>query len=193
MINHSKQGMTWKAALLSCAAVFALFLGALVVQAADDAATAKRKPRVAFTARGTLVGQLNPGATRRVSVKLRNRQKYPIWVTNVRFTFTVDAVHRAAGCSPTRDFQSFQLKRSAFPIKLKARGKSRKRSKKSSRWKTIPVKRAAGRPAIAMPNLTGTNQDACKGASLRLTFKGKAVKRAPRKSRKAASSMAVQP
>jgi len=88
-----------------------------------------------------------------------------------------------AGCSARRDFAVRQLQRRAYPIRL-PRGRTRRLSALGVRVL----------PRLRMRNLAGRNQDACKGASLRLRYRGRARKTRPdvRRPRAAAAVEGVQ-
>jgi hypothetical protein len=180
-----------RSALPLVAALIALAVGAFVVHAASEAQTAKKKRKApaAFIVTGTLAAPIAPGGAQQVKVKLSNKQSFPIYVTKLKFGVSIDPAHAAAGCSVPRDFAIAQLTKKTFPIKLRAKKKVKKRKGKSARkrkiaWVAIKPKKAKGLPSLAMHNLPGVNQDACKGATLNLLFSGKAQKIKPGKKKR---------
>ena len=143
----------------------------------------------AFAITGSLRGTLRPGVSRWVDLALDNRTRAALWITDLRVGLGIDADHRAAGCSPERDFSIEQLPASTFPIVLPARRPFRPGRPAPFMWNatqrwSLGALGVAGLPSIAMQNLPQTNQDACKGATLRLSFTGSASKAHARKVRR---------
>lgn len=176
--------VTLRSAVSIVALLCALTLGALAVRAATTSQTVQSQRAKAFIVKGELVAPLRPGTASQVKVSLANKKYTAIWIKSLRFTATVDSAHAAAGCSIARDFQIVQLSKKAFPIKLAAAKKPKKRKggkkrKATVRWRAIPASKAKGLPSIAMRNLADVNQDACKGATLNLKFSGKATNKKP--------------
>jgi hypothetical protein len=143
----------------------------------------------AFAISGSLRGSLRPGRSQWVDLALDNRTRAALWITDLRVGLDVDPDHRAAGCSPERDFSIEQLPANAFPIVLPARRPFRQGWPApllwtaTQRW-SLGALGVTGLPAIAMQDLPQTNQDACKGAALRLSFTGTARKAQARRVRR---------
>jgi hypothetical protein len=143
----------------------------------------------AFSISGNLRGTLRPGMSQWVDLALDNHTRAALWITDLRVGLDVDADHRAAGCSPERDFSVEQLPASAFPISLPARRPFRPGWPAPFMWSasrswSLGALGVTGLPSIAMQDLAQTNQDACKGATLRLSFTGSARKAHARKVRR---------
>jgi hypothetical protein len=151
-----------------------------VVQAAKRHRPRPHTSRPAFTVSGNLGAPLHPGSSQPIGLALTNRTRSALWITALRIRLEIDATHAAAGCSADRDFSVTPLPVGAFPILLPAR-----RPFRAGGW-PAPFKWNAtqtwpfamlgvtGLPSVAMHDLPQTNQDACKGASLRFTFTGTA-------------------
>ena len=152
------------------AAVLVLGSGAWIWAAGTVAHTAhaKRVAHRSFKVKGNLRLPLRPGSSQRIKLRLTNRRRFTLWITRLKVRVSVDRAHRAAGCSAKRDFAIRQLPRRAFPFGL------RKRSTRS--LKSLGIHAL---PRIRMRNLP-RNQDACKGARLRLRYRGRARKTRPR-------------
>ena len=142
---------------------------AFAVRAVSGGTPATRPLHASFAIRGELRVPLRPGASERLDLRLINRRRFTLWVTRLKVRVSVDRRHRVAGCSVQRDFAVRQLRRSAYPIKLR-RGSARRLS-------ALGVHRL---PRLRMRDLAGTNQDACKDATLRLRYRGTARKSRPR-------------
>jgi hypothetical protein len=138
--------------------------------AVHKAPGAKRHAKRSLTISGRLARPLRPGTSGRLDLRLANRRPFAVWVTRLRIRVSVDRRHRRAGCSARRDFAVRQLSRRAHPLRLPAR-----RARRLSR---LRVKRL---PGVAMRNLRTVNQDACKGAKLRLRYTGTARRARPRR------------
>lgn len=155
----------------------------------------KRKGRESFQVYAYLDGKLSPGRTLPIKLTVSNDRPRSIWVTQMRLKMSIDAAHKAAGCSTTRDFRLRQIPEKFTPFKLKAntvkhsggsaKGKKGKKGKKQRKgrkgWKPFTPKGANGPPTITMLNLPHVNQDACKGAKLTIQATAKSVPRKPRK------------
>jgi hypothetical protein len=115
-----------------------------------------------FKISGRLAGPLAPGVSQSLDLRLSNGSRKNLLVTRLTVSLRLDATHRRAGCSAKRSFRVTQLKRSQYPIALRA---GRTRSLRA--LGLLPL------PRVRMVNLP-TNQDACKGATLRLRFGGRA-------------------
>ena len=127
----------------------------------------KRQPRPrAFTVRGRLQRPLRPGSSERLDLALTNRRRFTLWMKRLTIQVSVDRRHRVRGCSVRRDFAVRQLRRSAYPIRLRRRT--------TRRLSALGIRML---PRVAMRDLVRVNQDACKGATLRLRYRGSAVRR----------------
>lgn len=172
-------------AITGCLLLFAG--GAFAFASIQAEKSAKRKGRAigSFAIRGHLDRRLAPGVTSRVTISIANNRKVPIWVKRLRFRMSVDRAHAKAGCSIKRDFKISQLTRRTFPIRIPAKKKVNIRrgrvNMKSRRWRALAKRKTKGRPSVRMLNLAGVNQDACKGATFKLKFKGKATTKRPKK------------
>ena len=111
---------------------------------------------------GRLAGPLAPGVSQPLNLRLSNRSRSSLLVTRLTVSLRLDAAHRRAGCSAKRSFRVTRLKRSQYPIALRAR--------RTSSLRSLGVRRL---PRVRMLNLP-TNQDACQGATLMLRFGGSA-------------------
>ena len=141
---------------------------AFAVRALDGPTSAKRSRHASFAIRGNVRVPLRPGSSQRLNLRLINRRRFTLWITRLKVRVSVDRRHRAAGCSARRDFAVRQLRRRAYPIRLPRR--------RSRRLSALGVRVL---PRLRMRDLAGTNQDACKGASLRLRYRGRARKSRP--------------
>lgn len=112
-----------------------------------------------FTVRGSAVGSLYPGGSiRTIPLTLSNLNGVPIVITGV--TVTLDASNLPAGCL-AGGYQITQANIPAAGVSLPANGSV-----------TLPAQ-GATTAAIRMID-TGTNQDACQGATLTLAYGGSA-------------------
>ena len=122
---------------------------------------------------GDLVQPLFPGASQPLDLALTNRAGVTLSITRLRVRMSVDRAHRRTGCSASRDFVVGRLPRSAFPITLPGRRNGRTgRPLRTTR--TLSALGLRTLPSVGMRDLPSTNQDACKGAKLRLRFSGRA-------------------
>lgn len=179
-----------RGALIALCALAAFALGALAVNAAIDGGVAAKKKRgkaqPSFLIRTEVPGQLAPGRTIPLKISLANKRPVRLWVTKLSLAIAVDPAHRAAGCDVTQNYRVTQIPKKFFPYKL-AKGKKAKKGKKAPKpkWRTLPAKRRDGNPTLSMTALADVNQDACKGATLTISYKSRATTKKPRK--KAAS------
>jgi hypothetical protein len=151
--------------------VLAAVAGAYAMQpfGARHSASATRHFHPPFRIAGSVrVAPLRPGLTRRLNLRLRNPHRFPIWITALSQTVTVDRAHRSAGCSAGRDFRIRRVPRRVFPFKLGPR-----------RTRTLRALGVRLLPAIRMRNLRTVNQDACQGARLRLRYTGNSLRTRP--------------
>lgn len=150
------------------AALMLLGPAAFAVRTVVGATSAKRHRHGSLAIKGNLRAPLWPGSSQRLDLKLINRRHFTLWITRLRVRVSVDRRHRAAGCSARRDFAVRQLPARAYPIRL---------PRKSTRKLSLVRRRAL--PRVRMRDLAHTNQDACKGASLRLKYRARARKSRP--------------
>jgi hypothetical protein len=148
--------------------VLALASAALAVRAVVRRPADAPHGQRTFVIAGNLRGPLWPGSSQRLNLRLTNRTRYRLWITRLRIGVSVDRAHGRAGCSPRRDFAVRQLERRAYPFALERHSRRRLSS--------LGIRRL---PRVAMRNLAHVNQDACKGARLRLRYRGLA-RRGPR-------------
>jgi hypothetical protein len=105
-----------------------------------------------FTVHGRVAG-ISIGVWKPIAVTITNRNPFPIRVTRLTATVTGNA----PGC---RAAANFQTRRARAPFTVPAR----------TRAYRVPVRK---RPKIRLANRP-TNQDACKGRSFGLVFRGTA-------------------
>ena len=139
---------------------------------------AKQHRHRSFALKGNVKTPLRPGTSGPVKLRLRNHRRHTLWITRLRVRVSVDRAHRAAGCSARRDFVVRQLPRRWYPIRL-----PRKRRVGRARWRSLSALGVRKRPRVGMRYLPGVDQDACKGAKLRLRLTGRARKKRPRPQR----------
>ena len=167
---------------LSPRAAIAVLVALLVIGPAVYASVAphhaKHHGHRSFFIKAKVKRPLRPGTSARVRVKLRNRRRHTLWITRLRVRVSVDRQHRAAGCSARRDFVVRQLPRRVYPIRL-----PRRRRVGRARWRSFRSLGVHTRPRILMRDLLGVDQDACKGAKLRLRLTGRGRKRRPARHR----------
>jgi hypothetical protein len=105
---------------------------------------------------------LRPGLSAPIDLRLENLRDQPRLVTRIHVALTIDAAHRAAGCSRARDFRVRQLRPSAYPLRIDPR-----------RPRTLRSLGVRYLPRVRMVNLRDVNQDACKGAQLTFCYSGR--------------------
>ena len=101
---------------------------------------------------------LSPGTSQPLDLRLQNRYRFDVRLTQVRIKVSINQPHRRAGCS-SRDFRVRQLPHSVYPLRLA------RRSATTLSWlgvRTLPV--------LAMRNRPHWNQDGCKGATVNLAY-----------------------
>ena len=123
------------------------------------------RPKAAFSIRGNLHVRLHPGTSAPVNLVLLNRRNFALRITRLKVRIRIDRRHARAGCSARRDFRVAQVRRRTYPIRLRAR-----RSRSLTRLRV----RRAHLPRVRMANHRRRNQNACKGAKLRLPYSGRA-------------------
>ena len=119
----------------------------------------------ALSISGDLHVPLRPGTSQPINLMLTNRHPFALRITHLKVRLRIDSRHARAGCSARRDFRAVQLRRRAYPIRLPA---GRRHSLTGLQF------RRANLPRVRMVNHLAVNQDACKGAKLRLDYSGRA-------------------
>lgn len=178
--------MASKAAIVIVCGLAAFATGAIVVQAATSAQTAKAKRKPSkriptFMIRAQVTAPLTPGRSVPLKITLGNNRLKPIWILRLSVRLAVDQIHAARGCSVARDYRVVQIPKAAFPIKVAKARAATKTRKGRLRWRTLRAKRTRGRPTLMMLNLPGVNQNACKGATLTVSFNSRSINKKPRK------------
>jgi hypothetical protein len=154
--------LTTGSALALAACVAPVSLGAYALVSSGHSVKAP-----AFKISGRLHGPLSPGVSKRLNLRLSNRSRHDLLITKLTVRLKVDAAHRRAGCRRKLSFRVTRLKRRQYPVSLPA-GRTRS-------LRALGLRRL---PRVRMLNLS-TNQDACKGATLRLRFAGRARRARP--------------
>jgi hypothetical protein len=131
------------------------------------ASRASKTPARSLSVSGTASRKLAPGLSAALNLRLTNRRAFRLKVSKLKITVGIDAKHRRAGCSATRDFSIRQLDKRQPARALPAH--------RTRTLKQLGVRRY---PSLVMHNLS-RNQDACKGAKIMLSYRGAAV-RAPK-------------
>ena len=116
----------------------------------------------AFAVEGHPRAPVHVGGSQPVDLLLTNPHPYALRISKLTVDVRVDAAHTRAGCVQGRDFRSVRMPPASYPIVL---GPSRRAR--------LTDLRVAVLPRIAMVDAT-FNQDACKGAQLKLVFGGRA-------------------
>ena len=150
--------------LLAAIALLALTVSAVAAQRRAVRRIGGRSAPFAIT--GQLPGAVLPGASIPLDLRLTNPNPRALRITQLTIAVTVDPAHARAGCDRLRDFHVVKLPPSAYPIRLRAHQRARL---SELRVLVPPRLRMIDRPA---------NQNACKGAQLRLRYAGKARDRA---------------
>lgn len=173
------------AILLVCGlAVFAA--GAIVVHAATSAQVAKKKKKPlakawpAFMIRAQVPGDVAPGKSVPIRISVANNRLKPIWILRLSVRMTVDAKHANAGCKVSRDYHVVQMPKVVFPIKVPSYIRATSKKPATLRWRPLRPSRTRGKPILMMHNLPSVNQNACKGATLTLSFASKSIMKRPR-------------
>lgn len=162
------------AILLVCGLV-AFATGAIVVHAATSAQVAAKKKRKgpawpSFMIRAEVAQGLAPGKNVPIKISIANNRLKPIWIRRLSVRLAIDDKHARAGCDVDRDYHVVQMPRAVFPFKVASYYRATKTSPARLRWLKLRDRRTRGRPILMMRNLPSVNQNACKGATLKLTF-----------------------
>ncbi|MGH2840523.1 MAG: hypothetical protein ACRDKY_06835 [Solirubrobacteraceae bacterium] len=126
------------------------------------ASSARKHERAPFKIRGKFARPLAPGTSQPLNLRITNRTRDRLRITRLMVSLRVDAAHRRAGCSRARSFRVTRLKPRQYPILVRPR-----------RTRSLRTLRVRPLPRVRMLNLP-TNQNACKGAKLKLRFLGRA-------------------
>lgn len=140
----------------------------LFSRSAAGATSAPERHAHGFKIHGNLGRPLAPGVSRPLNLKLTNPYRFSLKIKRLTVAVSVDPAHAAAGCRASSNFKVTRLPRRSYPIRLRPR-----------RTRTLRALRVKRLPRVAMRNLP-TNQDACKGARLKLRYAGRA-RRWPRR------------
>jgi hypothetical protein len=191
-MSISAKRLASKAAILIVCGLAAFATGAIVVHAATSAQTAKKKKRAkgqpSFYVRAQIDGPIAPGRSAPIKFSFANNQTKNIWITRLAVTLKLDKAHVAAGCSIKRDYNVVQLPKKFFPYKLPKANKPKAKKKLKLRYRAVPAKKANGRPTLIMLAPQGVNQDACKGATLTLTYTTRSQTKKPRTLKKSVAT-----
>lgn len=144
-----------------------LMLLGLAVYAAARGAKAQPARQGMLVISGRLTAPLWPGKTLPADPWITNRYPFGLRITRLRVRVSVDAQHRAAGCSVPRDFRVWQVPRREYPIRVRARA-------------SVPLSRLGvdAVPHVEMRDLP-IDQVACQGARMRLRYSAQAVRDTP--------------
>lgn len=182
------------------AALIALAVGGLAVRAATGSkqeASASRNVKNSYQIQASVTGQLAPGWSLPVKLRLASNKSYSLWIYRLKVGLAIDQAHAAAGCNVQRDYGVTQIPKRSFPFKLNRRkfrlvrvktgtgSKARTKKKKQAVFTTLSMKVTRGHPYVSMANLAHVNQNACKGATLYFRFDSRGEK-----SRKKATRLA---
>ena len=153
--------------VLTATILVAALASALAVAA--DRVPAKRTPArtlapAMFTISGTVTRPLRPGTSEPLELRLTNPHRWDLRVVDVMVSISVDPAHDEAGCSRMANYRQTRTPPGSFPLILPANS--------TRTLRQLGVRRPR---LITMLNLP-TNQDACKGAQLRLRFAGRAAR-----------------
>ncbi|MEA2126908.1 MAG: hypothetical protein QOI80_3690 [Solirubrobacteraceae bacterium] len=143
-------------------ALAALAAGVPLVRTVVGAPAAARPRHASLGIQGRAPTPLRPGLSLRLDLGLHNRRPFAVRVTRVRVRVRVDRRHRLAGCDTRRDFAVRQLPRRSYPIRLPART-----------TRSLSQLHVSAFPSVRMLNPPTRNQDACKGARLRLRYRAR--------------------
>lgn len=171
------------AILLVCGLV-AFATGAIVVHAATSAQVAKKKKKKgpawpSFMIRAEVAQGLAPGQNVPIKISVANNRIKPIWIRRLSIRLAIDDKHARAGCKVDRDYHVVQMPKAAYPFKIASYHRATKTSPARLRWRKLRDRRTRGRPILMMHNLPSVNQNACKGATLNLTFATRSTLKKP--------------
>lgn len=192
-MSISAKRLASKAAILIVCGLAAFATGAIVVHAATSAQTSAKKKRSSkakpsFKIRTQLMGQLSPGRSVPLKISFANTRTKSIWLVRFAVRLNLDKAHMAAGCSIRRDYRVMQFPKKFFPYKMSKAKRIPGTKKLRLKYRTIPAKKSNGKPALIMTAPRGVNQDACKGATLTLSYTTRASTKKPRKARRSVAA-----
>lgn len=193
-MSISAKRLASKAAILIVCGLAAFATGAIVVHAATSAQTAATKKKVSskakpsFRIRTQLTDQLSPGRRVPLNISFANTRDKNIWLHRFAVRLNLDKAHMAAGCSIRRDYRVMQFPKKFFPYKIPKAKRIKGTKKLRLKYRTIPAKKSNGKPALIMLAPPGVNQDACKGATLTLSYTTRSSTKKPRKARRSVAT-----
>lgn len=129
-----------------------------------------KQPHASLAIRGSATQLLFPGSSQTLDLRLRNRRSIPLLVTGLRVRVRVDRAHRRAGCT-RRDYRVRQMNPLAFPIELAPHTVTT-----LSRLQAVEYPRLEIYPRLEMVYSASRNQDACKGAKLKLRYRAQVTR-----------------
>jgi hypothetical protein len=188
-MSISAKRLASKAAILIACGLAAFATGAIVVHAATSAQTTAKKKvsskaQPSFRIRTQLMDQLSPGRTVPLKIAFANTRTKNIWLSRFAVRLNLDKAHMAAGCSIRRDYRVMQFPKKFFPYKIPKAQRIEGTKKLRLKYRTIPANKSNGKPALIMLAPSGVNQDACKGATLTLSYTTKSSTKKPRKAKR---------
>lgn len=152
----------------SLAAVLALLmLLGLAVYATARGAKAQPARHGMLKISGPLSAPLWPGRTLPADPRITNRYPFGLRIIKLTVRVTLDAEHRRAGCSISRDFRVWQVPRREYPIRV---GGTSSRRLSSLGVIAVPHVEMRDRPF---------DQGACQGARLGLRYSARAMRDVP--------------
>lgn len=192
-MSISAKRLASKAAILIVCGLAAFATGAIVVHAATSAQTsAKKKKRSkaqpSFKIRTQVTDQISPGRTVPLKISFANTRTKNIWLTRFAVRLNLDKAHMAAGCSIRRDYRVMQFPKKFFPYKIPKAKLPKGKKKLKLTYREIPAKKSNGKPALIMLSPPGVNQDACKGATLSLSYTTRSSTKRPRTLKKSVAA-----
>lgn len=117
-----------------------------------------------FKITGTLARPLYPGAVVPLDLRLSNRHRWDLRIVRVSVAVTVDAAHERAGCSREAHFRQLPMSQGTYPLRLRARS-----------TRTLRQLGVTRLPQVSMLDLP-FDQHACRGATFRLRYAGRAAR-----------------
>jgi hypothetical protein len=192
-MSISAKRLASKAAILIVCGLAAFAAGAIVVHAATSAQTSAKKkvsskPKPSFRIRTQLSDQLSPGRSAQLKISFANTRDKNVWLHRFAVRLNLDKAHMDAGCSIRRDYRVMQFPKKFFPYKIPKAQRIKGTKKLRLKYRQIPAKKSNGKPTLIMLAPPGVNQDACKGATLTLSYTTRSSTKKPRKVRKSVAA-----
>lgn len=192
-MSISAKRLASKAAILIVCGLAAFATGAIVVHAATSAQTSAKKKvsskaRPSFRIRTQLTEQISPGRTVPLKISFANTRNKNIWLHRFAVRMNLDKAHMDAGCSIRRDYRMMQFPKKFFPYKIPKAKRIPGTKKLRLKYRTVPAKKSNGKPALIMLSPPGVNQDACKGATITLSYTTRSSTKRPRKVKRAVAT-----